>query len=127
VDSKATVVVGDANFELRAACYEADGELTVVGEGTDPGSGKPIKGMIRGPSAAYVGLMFGNDEYIYEADANADPTLERDGNRLAGDGITFVRDIDLDSAEGSPAGTGSVLVECKSIKTGTAPSPLPSR
>jgi hypothetical protein len=127
IDSTATVVVGDVTYELRVACYEADEDLIAVGVGDDETSGKALKGLVRGPSAAYVGLMFGDDEYIFEADANSVLTIARDGNRLAGDGIPFVRDVDLDSADGASVGTGSVRVECTSTRAGTPASPLTDR
>jgi hypothetical protein len=127
VDSTATVVVGDVTYELRVACYESDAELTAVGVGTDGATGKSLKGLVRGPSSSYVGLMFGDDEYIYEPDANVALTIRRDGDRLLGDEIPFVRDVDLDSAEGTAVGIGSVVVECASKRGGTPVSPLPSR
>ena len=127
IDSTATLVVGDVTYELRVACYESDTNLTAVGVGTDNASGKSLKGLIRGPEAAYVGLMFGDDEYIYEADANTTLTIQRDGDRLAGAAIAFVSDIDLDTADGAAVGTGSVVVDCVSKRAGTPASPLPSR
>ena len=127
IDSTATLVVGEVTYQLRVACYESDANLTAVGVGTDVASGKSIKGLIRGPDAAYVGLMFGDDEYIYEADANTALTIARDGDRLAGDAIAFVRDIDLDTADGPAVGTGSVVVDCMSKRAGVPESPLSSR
>lgn len=127
MDSKATVIVGDVTYQLQVACYETDANLTAVGIGTDAASKKSIKGLIRGPEAAYVGLMFGNDEYIVEADARAELTIQRDGDRLAGESIAFVRGIDLDTADGSDEGSGSVVVECASKRAGIPESPLSSR
>ena len=127
LDSTATLVVGDVTYQLRVACYESDANLTAVGVGTDAASGKSIKGLIRGPDAAYVGLMFGDDEYIYEADANASLTITRDGDQLAGEAIVFVRDIDLDTADGPVVGTGSVVVDCATKRAGVPDSPLSSR
>jgi hypothetical protein len=127
LDSTATLVVGDVTYELRVACYEADANLTAVGVGTDAESGKPIKGLVRGPDAAYVGLMFGDDEYIYEADANTPLTIARDGDRLAGEAVAFVRDIDLDTAAGSAIGSGSIVVDCVSKRAGVPDSPLSTR
>lgn len=126
IDSTATLVIADVTYALDVACYSMGDDLTAVGEGTDAATGSPVKGLIRGPASAYVGLMFGNDEYIYEADATVPLTIQRDGDRLIGDGISFVRDIDLGSAVGSSVGVGSVTVECLSTSTGVAP-PLGSR
>ena len=49
--------------------------------GIQAATGKAVKGLIRGPANAYVGLMFGDDEYIYEADANVPLTIQRDVSR----------------------------------------------
>ncbi len=122
VDSTATLIVGDVTYALDVACYAAGDDLTAVGVGTDAASGKAIKGLIRGPASAYVGLMFGDDEYIYEADAKVPLTIQRDGERLVGDAISFVRDIDLGSADGASVGVGSVLVECSSTSDEVAPT-----
>ena len=122
VDSTATLVVGDVTYALKVACYEVGTDLTAVGTGTDKATGKALKGLIHGPDSAYVGLIFGADEDIYEADAHVPLTLQRDGDRLTGDAIAFVRDIDLDSAEGQAAGTGSVVVACSSMRDGPPPT-----
>ena len=122
IDSTATLVVGDVTYALKVACYTLGDDLTAVGIGTDTATGKAVKGMIRGPVSAYVGLMFGDDEYIYEADANVPLAIQRDGDRLVGEEIAFVRDIDLGSADGTTVGVGSVVVECSSTSEGTAPT-----
>jgi hypothetical protein len=122
VDSSATLVVGEVTYALDVACYTAGDDLTAVGVGTDAATGKAVKGLIRGPSSAYVGLMFGDDEYIYEADAKVPLTIQRDGDRLTGDGIAFVRDIDLGSADGESVGVGSIVVECSSTSNAVAPT-----
>ena len=122
VDSTATMVVGDVTYALDVACYAMGDDLTAVGVGTDPSTGSQVKGLIRGPASAYVGLMFGDDEYIYEADAKVPLTIERDGDRLIGNDIAFVRDIDLGSADGPSVGVGSVTVECVSTRAGVAPT-----
>ena len=122
VDSTATLVIGDVTYALDVACYTTGDDLTAVGAGTDDTTGEQFKALIRGPASAYVGLMFGDDEYIYEADAKMPLTIERDGDRLTGTDISFVRDIDLGSADGSPVGVGSVRVECKSTNAGVAPT-----
>jgi hypothetical protein len=126
VDSSATIVIADVTYPLKVVCYEVGDDLTAVGVGTDSATGKAVKVWIHGPASAYVGLIFGDDEYIYEPDAGVALTLERDGDRLAGQGITFVRDIDLGSAQGSPVGSGSVDVVCASLRAGPPPS-VPSR
>lgn len=122
VDSTATLVVGEFTYALDVACYAMGDDLTAVGVGTDAATGKQVKGLIRGPASAYVGLMFGDDEYIYEADAKVPLTIERDGDRLIGADISFVRDIDLGSADGSWVGVGSVTVECRSTSAEVAPT-----
>ena len=122
VDSKATLVVADVTYALHIACYSVGDDVTAVGVGTDTATGKVVKALIQGPASPYVGLMFGDDEYIYEADANVELTIQRDGDRLIADGISFVRDIDLDSADGPSVGIGSVLVECTSMLEGTPPT-----
>jgi hypothetical protein len=122
VDSTATLVVGDATYSLNVACYAAGDDLTAVGVGTDTATGKSVKGLIRGPTSAYVGLMFGDDEYIYEADAKVPLTIQRDGDRLVGEAVSFVRDIDFGSADGASVGVGSVLVECQSLSKDEAPT-----
>ena len=122
VDSTATLVIGDVTYALDVACYATGEDLTAVGVGTDTTTGERVKGLIRGPASAYVGLMFGDDEYIYEADAKVPLTIERDGDRLVGADISFVRDIDLASADSSSVGVGSVDVECRSTNVGVAPT-----
>ncbi|MEO8695314.1 MAG: hypothetical protein ABI658_17445 [Acidimicrobiales bacterium] len=122
VDSSATLIVGDITYALDVACFSVGDDLTAVGVGTDAATGKAVKGLIHGPASAYVGLMFGDDEYIYEADAKVPLTIQRDGDRLVGDGITFVRDIDLGSADGASVGVGSVVVECSSTRDEVAPT-----
>ena len=122
IDSTATLVVGDVTYALKVACYTLGDDLTAVGIGTDAVTGKAVKGLIRGPESAYVGLMFGDDEYIYEADAKVALTIQRDGDRLFGEEIAFVRDIDLGSADGATVGVGSVVVECSSTSEGIAPT-----
>jgi hypothetical protein len=121
-DSTATLVIGDVTYALKVACYELGPDLTVVGTGTDKATGKAVKGLIHGPERACVGLVFGSDEYIYEADAHVPLTIERDGGRLTGDAISFVRNVDLASAQGEAVGTGSVTVECSSTSAGAAPT-----
>ena len=122
IDSTATLVVGDVTYALKVACYTLGDDLTAVGIGNDVATGKAVKGLIRGPDGAYVGLMFGDDEYIYEADAKVPLTIQRDGDRLVGEEIAFVRDIDLGSADGATVGIGSVVVECSSTSEGIAPT-----
>jgi hypothetical protein len=122
VDSTATLVIGDVTYALDVECYATGDDLTAVGVGTDAATGERVKGLVRGPASAYVGLMFGDDEYIYEADAKVPLTIERDGDRLVGADIAFVRDIDLGSADGSSVGVGSVNVECRSTTAGVAPT-----
>lgn len=122
VDSLATVIIGDVTYPLKVVCYEVGNDLTAVGVGTDSATGKALKVYIHGPAGAYVGLIFGADEYIYEPDANVALTIERDGDRLLGSAISFVRDIDLGSANRSPVGAGSIDVECASKRAGPPPT-----
>jgi hypothetical protein len=122
VDSSATVVVGDVAYALKVACYELGEDLTAVGVGTDSVTGKALKGWIHGPAGPYVGLIFGDDEYIYEADANVPLTITRDGDGLVSDAVSFVRDIDLGTANGSAVGTGSLQVQCSSKRAGEPPT-----
>lgn len=111
-DSVATVVIADQTWEFDASCaLPGEGEVIVWGTGEDPETGRPAELLLEASAAApYVGISAGGR--LLEAALDGPLVLTVDAGTVRGDDITFVADADIETGEGTPAGQGSVLVEC---------------
>jgi hypothetical protein len=134
--SVAEVTIAGAAYEFVVDCYDAGaGSVVVVGEGQEPDS--VIANGERGPrdthvlvqaylGDSYVGVTVeGADEdeadVVYEASLDDALDLVLEDDVIAAESITFVRDLDLESGSGEPAGEGGLRVACGRYEAGVPP------
>jgi hypothetical protein len=130
--SIASVTIADVTYGFEATCYDAGaGSVIAVGTGSVPVTGTEevresrvfVQAFLGDP---YVGVTIAVTdpedgavrEEVFEAaiDESFDLLLEDDV--IAADAIEFVRNMDLTSGQGEPAGQGSVRVTCGGYEQG---------
>ena len=149
--SIARVTIGTRTFDFVVDCYDVGaGSVVVVGDGTEPPGGTASAEGSDGDDAppretrilvqafladSYIGVTVVNDEpdadgatagtadELYEASLDNPLDLMLEDDVIQAEGIAFVRDLDLETGGGTPAGDGSLHVTCGGYERGTPPGP----
>ncbi len=114
------VRVGPSAYDLVFTCVDGGaGEILAVGVGRDVNN-KPVEAFVQAfVGEPYVGLKVGDEgeEVLFEPRLGVllDFTFGHDIVRF--DNVDFVTDLNIDTGEYTPAGIGSVVVECWSYET----------
>jgi hypothetical protein len=134
--SIATVTIAEATYDFEVTCYDAGaGSVIAVGTGTVPdpsGEARESRVFVQASLGdPYIGVTVEQSdpededgaasEEVFEAaiDESFDLLLEDDV--VAAGEIEFVRNMDLTTGEGEPAGVGSVRVTCGGYEQGGPP------
>ena len=113
------VRVGPSTYDLVFTCVDGGaGEILAVGVGRDVNN-KPVEAFVQAfVGEPYVGLKVGDEgeEVLFEPRLGVllDFTFGHDIVRF--DNVDFVTDLNIDTGEYTPAGIGSVVVECRSYE-----------
>lgn len=114
------VRVGPSAYDLVFTCIDRGaGEILAVGVGRDV-NGKPVHAFVQAYLAEpYAGLEVGGpDEKVrFEPRLGAPLDFTFDHDIVRFDDVDFVTDLNIDTGEFTPAGIGSVVVECRSYET----------
>lgn len=151
--SIARVTIGPRTFDFVVDCYDVGaGSVVVVGDGTEPPDGaaaadgserdeapRETRILVQAFLAdSYVGVTVVGDEAaadgandatadradeLYEASLDNPLDLILEDDVIQAEGIQFVRDLDLASGGGTPAGDGSLHVTCGGYERGEPPGP----
>jgi hypothetical protein len=118
-----TIVVGATTYTFAMTCYAPGaGAVVAVGNGTDPVSGHPTRALVQAFfEDPYVGVTVGAKESVYEPSLDQPVELSFQDDVVHGEGIKFVRNLDLTARVGEPAGLGSVTVTCAGYNAGLPP------
>ncbi|MCQ3808479.1 MAG: hypothetical protein OXB92_04220 [Acidimicrobiaceae bacterium] len=114
------VRIGPSAYNLVFTCVDRGaGEILAVGVGRDVNN-KPVEAFVQAFVAEpYIGVEVGDpDETVrFEPRLGAllDFTFDHDIVRF--DEVDFVTDLDIETGDFTPAGIGSVVVECRSYET----------
>ena len=114
------VRVGPVAYDLVFSCVDGgEGEILAAGVGRDVNN-KPVHAFVQAyVGEPYVGLEVGEEgeEVLFEPRLGAllDFTFDHDVIRF--DNVDFVAELDIETGEYTPAGIGSVVVECRSYTT----------
>lgn len=116
------VEVGDAQYSLAFDCHAPGaGEILAVGLGTDPGSGDRIEVYLQAFLAEpYLGIRVEKPDattLLYEAALDRPLEFVLENDVLRADGVELVTDLDLEARTGTPAGPGSIVIECREYLT----------
>jgi len=147
--SIARVTIGTRTFDFVVDCYDVGaGSVVVVGDGEEPpdataetdgsaGDDEPRETRILVQAFladSYVGVTIVGEEpeeagppaqadELYEASLDAPLDLILEDDVIQADGISFMRDLDLETGGGTPAGSGSLHVTCGAYERGEPPGP----
>ena len=118
-----SVAIGEVTYEFAMTCYAPGaGAVVAIGNGVEPGSGRPTRALVqaffRDP---YVAVTIGDNATVYEPSLAEPVELFYQDDIVRGGGIQFVKNLDLSSRQGEPAGVGAVTVTCASYKAGLPP------
>jgi len=110
--SSAVVTIEAETWQFEASCaLPGEDEVLVWGSGEDPSTGLPSELLLEASAASpYVGITTGGR--LLEAAVDGPLILTIDAGTIVGRDIQFVADADIDTGVGTPAGVGSVRVEC---------------
>ena len=108
--------IGPAAYDLDFTCIaQGAGEVLAVGFGTDV-NGKRVEAWVQAfLSDPYVDLKVGEGDEEVVFQPRLEGVLEFDlvDDVLRFPVVDFVTDLDLETGEFTPAGVGSVVVECR--------------
>ena len=114
------VRVGPSAYDLVFTCVDGGaGEILAAGVGRDVNN-KPVHAFVQAfVGEPYVGLEVGNpgEEVLFEPRLGVllEFTFQHDIVRF--DNVDFITGLDIETGEYTPAGIGSVVVECRSYET----------
>jgi hypothetical protein len=137
--SVAQVTIDGVAYDFEVDCYDAGaGSVVVVGAGEEPEAA--IAADVEGDGErsdthilvqayldeSYVGVTIepdheGDPEVVYEASLDDELDLVLEGDVIAADDVTFVRNLDLATGTGARVGDGSLRVTCGRYEAGTPP------
>ncbi|MEQ8843184.1 MAG: hypothetical protein RIB98_19580 [Acidimicrobiales bacterium] len=116
--SVARIEIGPATYELDALCAAGGaGEVEVAVEGVDV-NGRRVIGLIRAYlGEPYIGLQVGEgaNAVLFEPRLEGVLPFELVDDVLEFEEVDFVTALDLETGEFTPAGLGTVVVECRSF------------
>jgi hypothetical protein len=137
--SVAEVDIDGVRYDFVVDCYDAGaGSVVVVGSGEEPdaavaadveGDGERSETHILVQAYlgdSYVGVTVepdheGEREVVYEASLDEALDLVLEGDVIAADAITFVRNLDLATGTGATVGDGALRVTCGRYEAGPPP------
>lgn len=127
VGSSAVVRIGPARYDLSALCAAPGaGEVQVALSGTDV-NGRVVAGYVQAfLGEPYIGMQVGEGDraVLFESRLDESLTFEFANDILTFPEVHFVSGLDLDTAEFTPAGVGSVAVECAEYERELPPSAI---
>lgn len=119
------VRIGPSAYDLTFTCIAPGaGEILAVGLGTDV-NGRRVESYVQAyVGEPFVGVVVGEGDNAVRFEPRIDRRLEFDlvDDVLRFDDVDFVSDLDLETGEFTPAGVGSVVVECRSYEEELPPS-----
>lgn len=125
--SGAVVRIGPARYDLAAICAAPGaGEVQVALSGTDV-NGRPVAGYVQAfLGEPYIGMQVGEGDraVLFESRLDDALTFEFANDILTFPEVHFVSGLDLETAEFTPAGVGSVAVECDDYERELPPSAI---
>jgi len=112
------VTVGDARYSLDFDCFAPGaGEILAIGVGIDPITETRVEAYVQAfLGTPYLGIevaAVGEEPVLYEAALERVLEFSFADDVLRADGVDLVVELDLDALTGTPAGVGSVVVECR--------------
>lgn len=120
------VRIGPAAYDLVFSCVDRGaGEVLAVGIGRDIND-KPVEAFVQAFVAEpYIGVLVGGagEQVLFEPRLGVPLDFSFEYDIVRFDSVDFVSDLDLNSGEFTPAGIGSVVVECRSYER-TVPEEL---
>lgn len=122
--AQGTITIDAASYVLEFRCFAPpDGTVSAIGVG-EGGDGINIEAFVElDPDASYVGLRFDEADSSTWVESALDAPLDvfvEDG-RIVADSVQFVKDINLETGEGTWVGAGHVDIVCDGFET-SAPS-----
>jgi hypothetical protein len=125
--SAAVVRIGPARYDLEARCAAPGaGEVQVALTGTDV-NGLPVVGYVQAfLGEPYVGMQVGEgrEAVLYESRLDEVLDFELANDILTFAEVDFVSGLDLESGAFTPAGIGSVAVECRGYERELPPTAI---
>ena len=117
--SVGVIEFADEAHEIEATCYAPGaGEVLAVGVATTEDDRRIEIYLQAFLGAPYLGISIaGAETIVYEAAIDRPLDISYEGDVLRVDDVELVTDLDLDTGDGTPAGTGSVVVECRAYET----------
>ncbi len=111
------VTVGEQSYSLGFDCYAAGaGEILAIGVAVDPITEVRAEAYVQAfLGAPYLGIELtppGGEPVLYEASLERPLEFALADDVLRADDVELVTDLDLEAHTATPAGTGSVVVEC---------------
>ena len=118
--SEGMIRIRDTIYELTVTCYAAGaGEVLAIGVGTAPETGEPVEAWVQAYlGSPYVGLRIGSGEgSLIESSFDGSLDLYLHDDRIRASAIRFVRELDLETGLGEPAGVGQIEIDCVHYET----------
>ena len=121
--SVGVVKVAEASYDITATCYAPGaGEVLAIGSAMTPDGDRVELYLQAFLGAPYVGIsVYGAQTITYEAAIDRPLTITYEADILRADDIDLVTDLDLASGDSIAAGTGSVVIECRSYESELPP------
>ncbi|NIV55700.1 MAG: hypothetical protein GWN48_09095 [Actinobacteria bacterium] len=123
--SAGLIRIGPASYDLDVTCIAPGaGELLAVGVGRDVND-KPVEAFVQAfLGEPYVGLRVGTgqEEVLFESRLEGVLEFSIADDVLRFPEVDFVTDLDLVSGEFTPAGLGSVVIECRAYEDELPPT-----
>ncbi len=114
------VRVGPSAYDLVFTCVDRGaGEILAVGVGRDVNN-KPVHAFVQAFVAEpYIGVEVGEpgEKVLFEPRLGVLLNFIFDHDIVRFDNVDFVTDLNIETGEFTPAGIGSVVVECRSYET----------
>ena len=116
------VEVAGQTHEIEATCY-APGAGEVLAIGSTTTDGQRIEVYLQAfLGAPYLGVSVTDEStVVYEASLDRPLEISYEADVLRVDDVPLVTDLDLETGAGIDAGTGSVVVECRSYEAELPP------
>ena len=112
--------VGPSAYDLVFTCVDGGaGEILAVGVGRDVNN-KPVHAFVQAfVGEPYIGVEVGEpgEVVLFEPRLGVLLNFTFDHDIVRFDNVDFVTDLNVETGEFTPAGIGSVVVECRSYET----------
>lgn len=114
------VRIGPAAYDLVFTCVDGGaGEIFAAGVGRDVND-KPVHAFVQANvGEPYIGLEVGEEgeKVLFEPRLGVLLDFNFDHDIIRFDNVDFVTELNIETGEYTPAGIGSVVVECRSYET----------